>query len=174
MKIHITFKDVPSHEQVKEYVEKRFRKIEKHFDRPPAIRLVLKKDNNDYVVDAEVKEGIFRAFASERAANVMAAVDEVVDEIDRQLHKKLGRVRDQKRRVDSRLTARDFTSYEDDEVEEHFDFKSVKPEVYTVEDARLLLDEKGGAIVFINQDTGKINVLHRTAKGRLELIEIDY
>ena len=170
MKIHFTFKDITVTEALKKYAEEKFKKIEKHFEKEPVIHLILKHQNSEFVAEAEVREGPFSAFASEKAPNLEVAIDGVVDELQRQLHKKIDKVRDRRREEKYAVFQQ---RMEEDEEEETIEYKVVKPEVYAFEDARLLLDEYGGAIVFINQDTGKVSILHRTAQGRLELIEID-
>lgn len=170
MKIDFTFKDTNPSEKIKEYAKKKSQKLLRHFNEEPDLRFKFTKDNNDYVVEASLREGKFSVFASYRCGDITAGIDEVVEILDKQMRREIDKVRDRKRKGGKNFF---FASRFEEESEEKIEYKKVVPEVLSETDAKILLDEHGGAIVYRDQETQRINIMHRKRDGKIELIEID-
>lgn len=171
MKVSFTFRNVRSSEDLKGAALKKVQRLSKHFKGQPEIRMVLDKDGSRYTVEASVKKDQFSAFATYSSEDILTAIDEVVEIIDRQLHKDMERVRKRKRKG-KRLEIENFSP--DAHSEDYLEYKTVYPEVLSEQDAKLLLDDMEGAIVFIEQETQKLSILHRKRNGKIELIKVEF
>ena len=87
MKFNIIGRKYDIKENVREYIEKKLSKLDKFFKTEPTARVVLGTiKDNDYI-EAQINAGgmIFRAEASDR--EILAAVDKIIDVIERQIRK---------------------------------------------------------------------------------------
>ena len=74
---------------LKEYVEKRFVKLEKYFynEMQGTVTLIVEKD--DHRAEATIPLGRYILRAEESSADMYASIDAVVDKIERQIRKYL-------------------------------------------------------------------------------------
>ena len=87
MKFNIIGRKYTVKDNVREYIEKKLSKLDKFFKDEPAARVVLGTiKDNDYI-EAQINAGgmIFRAEVADK--EILAAIDKIVDVIERQIRK---------------------------------------------------------------------------------------
>ena len=176
MKFNIIGRKYTVKDNVREYIEKKLSKLDKFFREEPSARVVIGTiKDNDYV-EAQINAGgmIFRAEVEDK--EVLAAVDKIVDVIERQIRKNKTRLA--KRIREGSLADVELISggrYLEEPTESEFEIVkkkrfSLKP--MDVEEAILQMNLLGhGFFVFKNVETGEMNVVYKRNDGRYALIE---
>ncbi len=154
-------------------VEKRLVKVEKLFGEDAVAKVTAIVEKNYQAVEVTVNKGgmIFRA--EERAENINDALDECVDSLVRQIRKN-------KTRLEKKLREVTFEDFNIEEVEEEAEFdlireKTVALKPQSVEEAILQMNLLGHQFyMFLNADTGIVNVVYRRKDSGYGLIVPDY
>ena len=177
MKFNIIGRKYDIKENVREYIEKKLSKLDKFFKTEPTARVVLGTiKDNDYI-EAQINAGgmIFRAEASDR--EILAAVDKIIDVIERQIRKNKTRLA--KKIKDFQMVsaaAPPGIDYADEEPDES-EFEIVKTKRFTVkpmdvEEAILQMNLLGHTFfVFKNVDTSEMILVYKRKDGRFALIQ---
>lgn len=176
MKFTIIARKFDLTDQVKEYVEKKLGKLDKFFKDESEARIVLGTiKENDYI-EATIYAGgmIYRAEESDR--EILAAIDNIVDVIERQIRKNKTRL-EKKIKKDAALEAKLISGEEYTGGEETDEFEIVKVKRFHVkpmspEEAVLQMNLLGHTFfVFKNTDTNEMNVVYKRKDGRYAVIE---
>ncbi len=176
MKFNIIGRKYNIKDSVREYVEKKLSKLDKFFKDEPTARVVLGTiKDNDYI-EAQINAGgmIFRAEVEDK--EILAAIDKIVDIIERQIRKNKTRLAKRIREnsvMDNQLIMGGRYFEEDGEGE----FEIVKKKRFAVkpmstEEAILQMNLLGHSFfVFKNVDTDEMNVVYKRKDGKYALIE---
>src|SRR5699024_2550877 len=181
MKYNIRGENIEVTSAIREYVEKKISKLERYFDTPPAsdvhVNLSVYQDEQRIEVTIPMTNLLLRA--EEEHADLYAAIDLVVDKLERQIRKyktKVNRKFKQKgapKHIFAELEHETFNEESDDsdEIEivrtKRFDLKPMDSE-----EAVLQMDMLGHAFfVFTNAESGLTNVVYRRKDGKYGLIE---
>lgn len=97
MKLHVSFRHVPSSPGVAERVDKRARRLAERFDPSANIRALCELDGGEALVDLSAVIGGEPYLARGRAADMYAAVDEAFDVLARRVARHHERVVRQRR-----------------------------------------------------------------------------
>ncbi len=73
--------------RLKEYVEKRFAKLERHFDHISSIHVIFSQVKQGYRAEATLHASGTEIFADAHASEPFAAIDALTDKLDRQVVK---------------------------------------------------------------------------------------
>lgn len=87
MQIELTGNHVEITTSLREYVESKFARIERHFDQLIGVHVVLSVEKQRHKAEATVKAGRAKVFADAVEEDMYAAVDALLDKIDRQVKK---------------------------------------------------------------------------------------
>ncbi len=87
MRINLSGHHTHLSERLKEYVEKRFAKLERHFDHISNIHVIFADVKTGYRAEATVHASGTEIFANAEAPEPYAAVDALSDKLDRQIVK---------------------------------------------------------------------------------------
>ena len=163
-------------DKVKEYVEKKLGKLDKFFKDESEARVVLGTIKDNEYIEATIYAGgmIYRAEASDK--EILAAIDNIVDVIERQIRKNKTRL-EKKIKKDAALESRLISGAEYTGGEETDDFEIVKVKRFqikpmTAEEAVLQMNLLGHTFfVFKNMDTNEMNVVYKRKDGKYALIE---
>ena len=163
-------------DQVKEYVEKKLTKLDKFFKDEAEARIVLGTiKDNEYIEATIYASGmIYRAEESDK--EILAAIDMIVDVIERQIRKNKTRL-EKKIKKDAALEALLISGEEYTGGEETDDYDIVKVKRFQVkpmtpEEAVLQMKLLGHTFfIFKNSDTSEMNVVYERKDGRYALIE---
>lgn len=163
---------------IREYVEKKIDKLNRYFDTPPTsdvhVNLSVYNDKQQIEVTIPMPNLLLRA--EEQHNDLYAAIDLVVDKLERQIRKHKTKVN---RKFRQQGTQEDiFAEFEQDRHEEESDeIEIVRTKRFNLkpmdsEEAILQMDMLGHAFfVFTNAETDDTNVVYKRKDGKYGLIE---
>lgn len=176
MKIEFNSKNYTISDKLKDIIEKKVSKLDKYFNDDAEAKILCKMEGNTAKLELSIRsKGLF--YRSEVSSdNMYDNIDLALPKVERQIIK-YGDKFFTRLKKDS-LSGQDFLFFDELPV-----FK--KPEVVrkkvfelepiSVEDAEIFLDNiDNNFYVFLNRETGRVNVLYRRNDGNLGLIECKY
>jgi len=180
MKFHIRGENIEVTPALRDYVEKKLSKLERYFEAPLTsevhVTLSVCKELQNVEVTVPITGGMLRA--EERAVDMYASIDLVVDKLERQIRKHKTKV-NRKIRLDGGL--KNYFKEMESPLREGFDeeesFELVRTKRFTlkpmdVDEAILQMNMVGhNFFVFANSDTEQVNVVYRRNDGKYGLIE---
>jgi len=160
MDIRITGKDLKATEAIKGYVEKKMERLEKYFGENFSVSLTIRTERAEQIAEITVKtsDNVYRAVTAHK--DMYASIDKDIDILEGQVRK--FKTRKESRREESikmRAQEQYISDIENEIIKTiYYDLKPITPE-----DAVLKLQEKPADrfITFINQETGKVNVVYK-------------
>jgi len=93
MQINITGHHVEVTPALRAYVTEKLQRIERHFDHVISIDVILKVENHHKQVEAKVNAAGKALFAQESGEDMYAAIDGLIDKLDKQVRRYKDRVR---------------------------------------------------------------------------------
>ncbi|MBU9712793.1 ribosome hibernation-promoting factor, HPF/YfiA family [Evansella tamaricis] len=167
---------------LRDYVEKKVGKLEKYFDMAPASEVNVKMSvlNTDQKVEITIPMPKLLLRAEEKHIDMYAAIDLVIEKLERQIRKHKTKVNRKFRQDDSlkymfknelEPLAEEVPDMDDDEIQvvrvKKFDLKPMD-----AEEAILQMDMLGhNFFVFSDSVSGTTNVVYKRKDGRYGLIE---
>lgn len=179
MKYNIRGENIEVTPPIREYVEKKIGKLNRYFDTPPSsdvhVNLSVYNDEQRIEVTIPMPELLLRA--EEQHADLYAAIDLVVDKLERQIRKHKTKVNRKFRQKGSPKYI--FAELEQDEKnkEENNEIEIVRTKRFNLkpmdsEEAILQMDMLGHSFfVFTNAETNATNVVYKRKDGKYGLIE---
>jgi len=176
MQIDITFKNMDSTDALKDYASKRLSKLDKYIDRPTEVHIVLSVEKRRHKADVTVSADGVVINAVEITEDMYAAIDMVMDKLERQLKKYKGKLQVKKTPSKPATSAPAETPApgraaprKKPRVVQEKDY-DVKP--MSIDDA---VDEMNAGkldfILFRNTSSKRLNLLYKRPDGELALIE---
>ncbi|AFV03882.1 MAG: ribosome-associated translation inhibitor RaiA [Dehalobacter sp. 4CP] len=176
MNINVRGKQMKMTDALKDYVEKRVRKLEKYSDDFLDIQVMLSVEKERQRVEVTAPLNGFLLRGEEETDDMYSSIDLVVDKLERQMEKYRKRIG--KKRIKS---TKEEPSYILEDDEEIFDNNSIvktkkfSAKLMSVDEAAMQMDLIGhNFFVFANADTGQINVVYRRKHGGYGLLEPEY
>ena len=182
MNYNIRGENIEVTQPIREYVEKKIGKLNKYFDTPPTsdVHVNLSVYNDEQQIEVTIPMTDLLLRAEEQHADLYAAIDLVVDKLERQIRKyktKVNRKFRQKgspKHIFAELEKESLESLEEPETDEieivrtkRFNLKPMDSE-----EAILQMDMLGHAFfVFTNAETDDTNVVYKRKDGKYGLIE---
>ena len=174
MKVNIRAEKIEVTNSIKNYIEEKISRVDKFFEKPEDVqaKILLKVKGTEQTIEVMIQTIGFTLRAEESHSDMYAAIDLVVDKLERQIRKN-------KNKIKSKLTRdkiNDFVSFETEEDEEEYT-KIVKRKNLVLkpmdeEEAILQMELLGHSFfVFKNLDTDKIAVLYKRKDGQYGLID---
>ena len=171
MKISIFGKNIEVSDYLDNIVHKKIRKLDKFFSDETEAMVTLSVEHNRHIAEVTIPYdgGVIRA--EEVTGDMYASIDNVINKIEKQVHKFRKRIEKDHR---SGIFSTEELDYEEEEEEgprivrvKHFDIKPMSEE-----EAMLQIELLGHSFyVFENAETGSINVLYKRNDGNYGLIE---
>jgi putative sigma-54 modulation protein len=87
MQISVTGHHLDITESLKSYVETKFEKLERHFDHVTDVHVILTVEKLIQKAEATVQISGAKLFAEDHQEDMYAAIDALVDKLDRQIKK---------------------------------------------------------------------------------------
>ena len=99
MKLNIRGDKIKVTKSIKDYITEKLAKLDKYFDNPKNIdcKVIIRVKNLDQIVEVTVPTSKFTLRAEERHADLYAAVDLVVDKLERQIRKNKTKIENRKK-----------------------------------------------------------------------------
>jgi putative sigma-54 modulation protein len=166
-----------THEGVKAYVKEKVEKLQKYIENPREVHVVLAVEKFRHIAEITVvgNGGIFNSQG--RDNDLYAAIDQMVDKMERQVRERREKVR-QKRANASSPKAPLRRSGKAGEEKEEGDLSSLVRRRRTVakpmslEEALSQLNlSKNDFLVFVNSDSGQMNVVYQSKDGSYGWVE---
>jgi len=175
MQLSVTFRHMEPSEALKNYVHERTAKLSKYIDKPVESQVILTVHKFRQIVDVVINVDGLRIAGQEAHEDMYAAIDLVMDKIERQVKKYREKIRKHKplqgREIRWRRDIYNQDSFDDDRepvvvrTENYF----VKP--MSVDEAAMQMDlSQQEFLVFNNASTQTVNVLYRKKDGNYGLI----
>ncbi|MDX8044638.1 ribosome-associated translation inhibitor RaiA [Gracilibacillus sp. S3-1-1] len=183
MKYNIRGENVEVTSAMREYVERKIGKLERYFDTPPTsdVNVNISVYNDEQQIEVTIPMTNLLLRAEDTNVDLYAAIDLVVDKLERQIRKHKTKVNRKFRQrgaakhifaeLEKEAKINEEAQVDDDEIEivrtKRFDLKPMDSE-----EAVLQMDMLGHAFfVFENAITGNTNVVYKRRDGRYGLIE---
>ncbi len=165
-------------EALKRYVEKKVGRIEKYFDIPLRAQVTLGVERERHIVEVTVPINGMLLRGEEEVDDMYAAIDGVVDKLERQIHKYKTKINRKARQQDPRFTpilenVAPSIELEPDEDEEPrvVKVKRVQLKPMDVDEAILQMNLLGhDFFVFTNAEDARTHVVYRRKDGNYGLI----
>ncbi len=87
MQINLTGHHVEITESLREYVQSKFTKLERHFEQINNVHVVLNVQKLQQIAEAKLNLNGGEVFATSEHADMYAAIDALIDKLDRQVIK---------------------------------------------------------------------------------------
>lgn len=175
MQVSVTFRHMEPSEALKNYVQERTSKLTKYIDRPLESQVILSVHKFRHIVDIIINVDGLRIAGQEEHEDMYAAIDLVMDKIERQVKKYRDKIRKHKPVQGKEIKWRR-EIYEQDSFEDDKEPVVVKTENYfvkpmSVDEAAMQMDlSQQEFLVFNNASTQTVNVLYRRKDGNYGLI----
>ena len=177
MKFNIRGENLKVTEAIREYVEKKIGKLEKYFESPITsdVHVNLSVYNGNQRIEVTIPMSGLLLRAEEEHTDLYAAIDLVVDKLERQIRKYKTKVNRKPRQ--NNLPKFVTTNLAEELDEDSDDIEIVRTKQFDLkpmdsEEAVLQMDMLGHAFfVFENAVSGDTNVVYRRKDGKYGLIE---
>ncbi|HOO37444.1 MAG TPA: ribosome-associated translation inhibitor RaiA [Deltaproteobacteria bacterium] len=171
MQLDITFKNIDSSDALRDYATKRLSKIDKYIERPSDLHVVLSVEKRRHKADIALNADGVMINAVEITEDMYAAIDMVVDKLERQVKKHKEKVQGKKGQTKVYFEGGEAAAGE-----------TVKPRIIhekdyfvkpmSVEEAVLQIGmAPNDFIIFQNTDSNQINLIYKRQDGDLGLVE---
>jgi len=179
MKIIFKGKHIEVTDAMRNYIEKRLSKIERHFDHILEVIVTLSVEKNRQIVEATLQASRALIRAEEETDDMYASIDKVVDKLERQIqkykkkyfqkpHPSIGK----KGLANKEVNVKDSES---DKIARIVKTKRFAVKPMSVEEAAMQMDLLGhNFFVFANDNTNQVNVLYKRKDGNFGLIEPEF
>ena len=178
MNLQLRGKNTEVTEGLRNYVEKRFAKLEKYFTREMTGTVTLIIERNEHIIEATIPINRFILRAEESSHDMYTSIDNVVEKIERQVRKYKTRVNRKGKQVGMDYlpftTTEELDNTEEDVINNDHIEKTktfvVKP--MDVEEAIMQLElVDHDFFVFLNDKTDEIEVVYRRKGNKYGLIQ---
>ena len=166
MKIKITGKELKITEAINDYVEKKLDRIDKYFEESEA-EVTLRTEKTEQIAEIYVTANGEKYRAVTEDKDMYASIDKDIDILEGQIRK--AKTKKEKMMKDASLKTMEVVTDKVSEIKDEIvktSYYEIKP--MTPEDAKLKLEERPSQmfLTFVNQENGKVNVIHRLKDGK--------
>lgn len=176
MQIDITFKNMESSDALKDYAFKRLSKMERYIDRTGEAHIVLSIEKRRHIADVTFTVDGALINAVEITEDLYAAIDMVMDKLERQIKKHKQKIQDKKDKKSQAKAPQEETAAPSPKTQ------GARPRVIreknyfvkpmSLDEAILQLDlDPSNFIIFQNTESNQINLLYKRQDGNISLVE---
>ena len=175
MKFEFVERNYDIGDRLKDIIEKKVSKLERYFGTGATAKVVCKQENKTYKLELTIinKGLLYRAEVV--GENMYENIDFALPKIERQIIKQYEKKRDIFRNPIDYSDLAFLDEKPTFQIDEIIKKKSFDLVPITIEDAKYFMEAVDHQFyVFLNAETGKINVLYKRDEGKLGLIECNY
>lgn len=176
MQIATTFRHMEPSDALKSYAEEKLERIKKYIDEPIVAQVYLTVEKIRHIVEISINAKGVTTKASEATNDMYAAIDAVIDKIERQLRRYKERLKAHKpadapeRQVQKKVIGAEELEQSKEPVVIKTKTVSIKP--MSVDEAVMQMDlMHKDFLVFTDAGSDSINVIYRRRDGNYGLIE---
>lgn len=179
MKIIFRGKHIEVTDAIRNYIEKRLNKIERHFDHILEVIVTLSVEKNRQIVEVTLQASRALIRAEEETDDMYASIDKVADKLERQIQKYKEKYFQRPRPgTERKELGEEGVNVEDGEsngIAKIVKTKRFAIKPMSVEEAAMQMDLLGHSFfVFANDNTNKVNVIYKRKDGNFGLIEPEF
>jgi putative sigma-54 modulation protein len=167
--------EVPLVDAFQEHAQQTLTNLQRIFPNMQEAEVEVRKERGQFVVEVTLKVARYLLRAQEKGRSLRAAFDRAMDKIDRQLHRYKGRLIDRRRHAQPLPVAVTPQPVEPSTPPTPPPIARIKRfpvKPMSIDEAAMQMDLLGhDFFVFVNAETGKVNVLYRRRAGDLGLLE---
>ena len=177
MQIGVTFRHMETDKGAKDYVKEKVQRLQKYIVNPGEVHVVLSAEKFRHIAEITIIGNRVALNSQGRNSDLYAAIDQMVEKAERQIRERRGRARRKRSNLSSskasiRRGGSAFESKEEMEIPSITQRKHTLAKPMSLEEAVAQLDlSQKDFLVFINSDSGQMNVLHRGKDGGYEWVE---
>lgn len=101
MNISITFRHLEATEAIKAYASEKLGKLQKFLRQPMTVKVTLSHESHEMIAEVRISSGSEHVEAKESSDDMYAAIDKVLDKLERQINQQKGAQESKRRRGDS-------------------------------------------------------------------------
>ncbi len=173
MKFTIRGEKIKVTDSIKNYIESKIGRLDKYFDNPKNIEahaLIKVKDNNQ-IIEVTIPVNKFTIRAEEKNKDLYAAIDLVVDKLERQIRKNKTRIKDRYKKEEKIDFIFNFEIEEEENKNNIVKRKNIEIKPMDEEEAILQMELLGHDFyVFNNINEECISVLYKRKDGNYGII----
>ncbi len=174
MKIKFVEKNYKIADRFKKVITEKLEKLSKYFGDEMQVTVACRSQNKVEKLEVTIlsKGLIYRSEVS--GENMYNNIDLALPKLERQIIRHHGKIRDSKKKAE-KLTFEFIEEMPETKLPDIYKKKVFDLEPIMVEDAKDAIERLGHTFfIFLNAETGKINVLYRRNDGKFGLIEVNY
>jgi len=177
MQIGVTFRHMEADKGVKDYVKEKVERLQKYIVNPGEVHVVLSAEKFRHIAEITIIGNGVTLNSQGRNSDLYAAIDQMVEKTERQIRERRGRARRKRSnlsssKASSRRSEGTLESREEEEIPHITQKKHTLAKPMCLEEAVAQMDlSQENFLIFINSDSGQMNVLHRGKEGGYEWVE---
>lgn len=174
MKIEYIEKKYRVTKKLKEIIEDKLAKLDKYFGETANARVVLSKQNKKEKLEITITNKGLLYRGEVESDDMFANIDMALPKIEKQIVRQNEKARAlNKQKI--RSLPFEFIEKKPEPIPEVYKKKSFDLDPVHVDEAREMIERLGHEFfVFLNAETGKVNVLYRRKDNKFGLIEVNY
>ena len=176
MQINVTFRHTEHSDELRDYIHDRFSRLKKYSDSPMNVNVVLTSEKFRKSAEVVIIGDGIRAAAKKEHDDLRAAIDLVLDKIERQLKKFRDKVKSKRQAQQGSAQGQEGASKaihnEPGASEQIIAVKKIDTKPMSIEEAADQLQISGmDFLAFINASSDHVNVIYWRKDGSLGLLE---
>jgi len=175
MQISLTFRNMEGEDWLKDHVSKKIQRLKKYIDKPVETSVILSVEKFRNVAEVKLLGKGVNIVGKEEAKDMITAVDEVVDKIERQLKKHKEKIQNRKEnaaKAGSELLEEGAETPTGETEPQIVETRNVVLQPMSVDDAVLQIEgSKAPFVVYRDFSTENVSILYRRNDGNYGLIE---
>jgi putative sigma-54 modulation protein len=172
MAITVRGKNLDITPALKDYVEKRVKKVTKYFDKTGDISVILKVEKGRHQVEVTVPVSGILLRGEESTSDMYVSIDQVMDKIEKQIEKYKTKLERKFRNGGFRADVANSVTAPEPEISELVRTKRFAVKPMDAEEAILQMNLiNHDFFMFLNTETEQVNVVYRRKDGLFGLIE---
>jgi putative sigma-54 modulation protein len=177
MQIAVTFRHFEADEGVKRYVKSKVQKLQKYIENPREVHVVLSAEKFRHIAEITIIGDGMTFNSQGRNSDLYTAIDQMVEKMERQVRER--REKERKKRPETAPLKRPQQSSgeviegkEETELSSLIQRRHVLAKPMSLEEAVAQIEiSRRDVLVFMNSDSGQVNVLSRSKDGGYEWVE---
>jgi len=171
MLVRVSGRNIDLTQAMKDYVNKKIKRLEKYLEEPINIQVVLTIEKFRQIAEVSISSKSGNFYGSEESHDIYASIDMVVDKLERQVRRKKEKLQ-HKNREAIPVELSQFEEEEYVETPQVVETKRFAMKPMSLEEAILQMElSDEGFMVFLNANTNQVNVLYKRKDGHYGLIE---
>ena len=174
MKLNIRGDKLVVTDSIRTYIEEKIDKLNKYFDNGDIeAKVLIKVANNKQIIEVTIPTNKYTLRAEEGNTDLYAAIDLVLDKLERQIRKNKTKLNDRYKKDNVVDFNFDFIEESEEETDENLIVKRKKIEVKPMDEEEALLQMEllnHDFFMFKNIDENTISVIYRRKDGKFGII----